>query len=134
MYEQKQLFDFILDRVEDTGAENGLKSPQAFGRWFAGMYFDKPQNFSISDGSGDGKVDLFFQTSNGKEDTAFRAPDRFRHTSSSRCSFGSMVGQTPATSTGCKSVDCLHSDRRNHRCCRVKCSRVTCGRLRDGEV
>jgi hypothetical protein len=67
MYEQKQLFDFILDRVEDTGAENGLKSPQAFGRWFAGMYFDKPQNFSIADGSGDGKVDLFFQTSNGKE-------------------------------------------------------------------
>jgi hypothetical protein len=67
MYEQKQLFNFILNRVEDTGAENGLKSPQAFGRWFAGMYFDKPQNFSISDGSGDGKVDLFFQTNNGKD-------------------------------------------------------------------
>src|SRR5450631_4040641 len=59
VYEQKQLFDFILDRVEDTGAENGLKLPQAFGRWFAGMYFDKPQHFSIADGSGDGKVDLF---------------------------------------------------------------------------
>ncbi len=67
MYEQKQLFEFVLDRIGDTGAEHGLKSPQAFGRWFAGMYFDKPQNFSIADGSGDGKVDLFFQTSNGKE-------------------------------------------------------------------
>jgi hypothetical protein len=66
MYEQKQLFDFILDRIEDTASENGLKLPQAFGRWFASMYFDKPQNFSISDGSGDGKVDLFFQTSDGR--------------------------------------------------------------------
>jgi hypothetical protein len=60
MYEQKQLFDFILDRVEDTASENGLKHPQAFGRWFASIYFDKPQHFSISDGCGDGKVDLFF--------------------------------------------------------------------------
>jgi hypothetical protein len=67
VYEQKRLFEFILDRIEDTGSENGLKSPQAFGRWFADMYFDKPQNFSISDGSGDGKVDLFFQTTNGRE-------------------------------------------------------------------
>ncbi|MGB2624328.1 MAG: AIPR family protein [Candidatus Acidiferrum sp.] len=66
MYEQKQLFDFILDRVEDTASENGLKLPQAFGRWFASMYFDKPQNFFISDGSGDGKVDLFFETSDGR--------------------------------------------------------------------
>lgn len=43
MYEQKQLFDFISDRVEDTASENGLKLPQAFGRWFASMYSDKPQ-------------------------------------------------------------------------------------------
>jgi hypothetical protein len=66
MYEQKQLFDLILYRVDDTASENGLKLPQAFGRWFASMYFDKPQNFSISDGGGDGKVDLFFQTSDGR--------------------------------------------------------------------
>jgi hypothetical protein len=66
MYEQKQLFDFILDRVDDTASENGLQLPQAFGRWFASMYFDKPQNFFISDGSGDGKVDLFFETSDGR--------------------------------------------------------------------
>ena len=66
MYEQKQLFDFILDRVEDTASNNALKLPQAFGRWFASMYFDKPQNFFISDGSGDGKVDLFFETSDGR--------------------------------------------------------------------
>src|ERR1035441_1951136 len=67
MYEQKQLFEFMLGRIEDVGSEHGLKAPQAFGRWFAGMFFDKPHDFSIPDGSGDGKVDLFFQTSNGKE-------------------------------------------------------------------
>jgi AIPR protein len=67
IYEQKQLFDFMLDRIEDVGSKNGLKLPQAFGRWFAEMYFDKPQDFVISDGSGDGKVDLFFQTNNGKD-------------------------------------------------------------------
>jgi hypothetical protein len=67
MYEQKHLFDFMLDRIEEVGSENGLKLPQAFGRWFAGTYFDKPHDFSISDGSGDGKVGLFFQTNNGKE-------------------------------------------------------------------
>jgi hypothetical protein len=55
MYGQKQLCDFILDRVKDTASENGLKRPQAFGRWLASMYFDKPQHFSISDGCGDGK-------------------------------------------------------------------------------
>jgi len=67
MYEPKELFDFTLDRIEEVGSENGLKLPQAFGRWFAGMYFEKPQGLFIPDGSGDGKVDLFFQTNNGKE-------------------------------------------------------------------
>ena len=47
MYEPKQLFDFMLDRVEEVGSDNGLKSPQAFGRWFADMYFDKP--WTVSD-------------------------------------------------------------------------------------
>jgi hypothetical protein len=64
MYEQKQLFDFMLARIEDVGSEYGLKVPQAFGRWFASMYFDNPNDFSIPDGSGDGKVDLFFWANN----------------------------------------------------------------------
>lgn len=66
MYENKQLFDFMLRRVHEVGASKGLRSPQAFGRWFAEMYFDNPQNIYISDGSGDAKIDLFFTTSNGK--------------------------------------------------------------------
>jgi hypothetical protein len=79
MYEQKQLFDFMLARIEDVGSENGLKVPQAFGRWFAGMYFDKPHDFSIPDGSGDGKVDLFFQTTNGKEVDHYILNTKFTH-------------------------------------------------------
>src|SRR5437870_8502629 len=66
IYENKQLFDFMLRRVQEVGLANGLKRPQAFGRWFAEMYFQNPRDMFISDGSGDGKVDLFFNTSNGK--------------------------------------------------------------------
>lgn len=79
MYEQKQLFEFMLGRIEDVGSEHGLKAPQAFGRWFAGMFFDKPHDFSIPDGSGDGKVDLFFQTSNGKEVDHYILNTKFTH-------------------------------------------------------
>lgn len=66
MYENKQLFDFMLRRVQEVGSSRGLRSPQAFGRWFAEMYFENPQNIYISDGSGDAKIDLFFTASNGK--------------------------------------------------------------------
>ena len=65
MLDNKQLFDFMLERVHDVGVTNGLKDPQAFGRWFAEMYFPSPREFFIPDGSGDGKVDLFFGISNG---------------------------------------------------------------------
>jgi hypothetical protein len=67
MYEQKQLFDTVLRRVREVGAEYGEKPPQAFGHWFAQMYFDEPQGFFVSDGAGDARVDSFFTTSNGKD-------------------------------------------------------------------
>jgi hypothetical protein len=67
MYEHKQLFDSMIERIEDVGAEHGLSSPQAFPRWFAEMYFEEPQKYFPADGPGDGKVDLFFNTSNGKD-------------------------------------------------------------------
>ncbi len=67
MYDQRQLFDFMLDRVNEVGTESGLKPPQAFGKWFATTYFSSPQAFFCSDGSGDGKVDSFFQVTDGKE-------------------------------------------------------------------
>ena len=67
MYEHKQLFNSMLERVREVGAENGLKAPQAFGRWFADMFFEQPRDFFYADGPGDAKVDLFFSTSNGRE-------------------------------------------------------------------
>ena len=65
MYDNKQLFDFMLERVHEVGVTKGLKDPQAFGRWFAEMHFPSPRDFFIPDGSGDGKVDLFFGISIG---------------------------------------------------------------------
>jgi hypothetical protein len=63
VYENKQLFNFMLSRIGDVEAEKGLDAPQAFARWFTEMYFQNPHDLFVSDGSGDGKVDLFFHTS-----------------------------------------------------------------------
>ncbi|MCK1711146.1 AIPR family protein [Bradyrhizobium sp. 143] len=67
MYEHKQLFDTMLQRTKEVGAENGERPPQALGRWFANIYFDTPRDIFISDGAGDAKVDQFFTTTNGRE-------------------------------------------------------------------
>lgn len=63
---KQELFDVILNRVDDVSRKTGLKKPQAFARWFAEMYYLEPQGAFVSDGSHDGKVDLFFNTNNGK--------------------------------------------------------------------
>jgi len=67
VYDRRDLFDFMVDRVKDVGVDSGLKSYQAFAKWFANTYFSHPQEFFSSDGSGDGKVDSFFQVNDGKE-------------------------------------------------------------------
>jgi hypothetical protein len=77
MHENKQLFDFMLQRIREIGNKNGLKPPQAFGKWFAEMYFQNPHDIFISDGSGDAKVDLFFWTSNGKESRHYIVNTKF---------------------------------------------------------
>ena len=64
--DKRELFNTILERVKETSQQTGLNEPQAFGRWFAGMYFLNPQDIYVSDGSHDGKVDVFFTTHNGK--------------------------------------------------------------------
>lgn len=55
---QKDLFDFMLKQVKRTADAHGDHMPQAFGRWFANMFFAGVANVAISDGTGDGKVDL----------------------------------------------------------------------------
>src|SRR5712664_2123571 len=63
---KSDLFQFMLDRVKDTEQIHLDAEPQAFGRWFAELFFMNPQDIFISDGSKDGKIDLFFTTHNGK--------------------------------------------------------------------
>lgn len=60
------LFDFMLERVRETQKLYLDEEPQAFGRWFAELYFTSPRDIFVSDGSKDGKIDLFFTTDNGK--------------------------------------------------------------------
>jgi len=62
MLEKRQLFGFMMDRIKDVGSVQGLAQPQAFGRWFVDMYFESPQDVFVSDGSRDGKVDIFLTT------------------------------------------------------------------------
>ena len=58
MMQRKDLFDFMLRKIKQTADSSGDRLPQAFGRWFANMYFGRVNDISIVDGSGDGKVDL----------------------------------------------------------------------------
>ena len=64
--DKQELFDVILNRVQEVSQKTGLEKPQAFARWFAEMYYLEPQGLFISDGSHDGKVDMFFTTNDGK--------------------------------------------------------------------
>jgi hypothetical protein len=59
MYERKQLFDFMLQRVKEVASEHGDQLPQAFGRWFANLYIENVRDIYVTDGTRDGKVDLF---------------------------------------------------------------------------
>jgi hypothetical protein len=63
---KKDLFDLVLERVRTVGQEKGMPEWNVFGRWFAEMYFQGPHEFYHSDGSRDGKIDLFFKTNNGR--------------------------------------------------------------------
>jgi len=64
--EKSDLFEFMLGRVKETQKQHLDGEPQAFGRWFAELFFMRPRDIFVSDGSKDGKIDLFFTTDNGK--------------------------------------------------------------------
>lgn len=59
MEQRRDLFDLMMKRVKQTAAEHGDKLPQAFARWFAQIYLGRPFELYVSDGTGDGKVDVF---------------------------------------------------------------------------
>ncbi|MDI1336148.1 MAG: AIPR family protein [Lacunisphaera sp.] len=64
--EKSDLFEFMLERVKATQKQHLEAEPMAFGRWFAELFFMSPRDIFVSDGSKDGKIDLFFATDNGK--------------------------------------------------------------------
>ena len=64
--DKSDLFEFMLERVKETQKQHLDGEPQAFGRWFAELFFMSPRDLFVSDGSKDGKIDLFFATDNGK--------------------------------------------------------------------
>lgn len=66
---KSDLFEFLIDRVRETQRQHLEKEPQAFGRWFAELFYTQPRDLFVSDGPKDGKIDLFFTTHNGKEVT-----------------------------------------------------------------
>lgn len=64
--DKSDLFEFMLERVKQTEMLHLDSEPQAFGRWFAELFYMNPRGIFVSDGSKDGKIDLFFATDNGK--------------------------------------------------------------------
>lgn len=59
MEQRRDLFDLMIKRVRQTSAEYGDKLPQAFARWFVQIYLGRTPELYVSDGTGDGKVDVF---------------------------------------------------------------------------
>ncbi len=66
MQQRRDLFELMKDRINQTASEHGDKLPQAFARWFAQIYFGSQSNIFVSDGTGDGKVDVFISGHRGQ--------------------------------------------------------------------
>jgi len=64
--DKEGLFNFMIERVKEAGSKTGYDLPQAFGQWFINMFFQNPQGILVSDGSRDGKIDLYCTTHNDK--------------------------------------------------------------------
>jgi hypothetical protein len=56
----------MIRQIKRTADQHGDQMPQAFGRWFSMMYFPGEPKIEISDGAGDGKVDLLVRSTVGK--------------------------------------------------------------------
>lgn len=58
MITNKDYFDFMMRQVKHSADREALKLPQAFGHWFAKLYFQGVTKVVIPDGAGDGKIDI----------------------------------------------------------------------------
>ena len=80
MAEKRDLFSFMVNCIGDVATKSGLQSPQGFIQWFVELYYLKPHDLFISDGSHDGKVDAFFTTHNGSSVTHHIINSKFTKT------------------------------------------------------
>ena len=48
--DKTDLFEFMLERVKETQNKHLDGEPQAFGRWFAELFFMNPRDLFVSDG------------------------------------------------------------------------------------
>ena len=49
--DKSDLFQFMLERVKETQKQHLEGEPQAFGRWFADLFFMSPRDIFVSDRS-----------------------------------------------------------------------------------
>lgn len=64
---EKELFEFIISQVQQVARAETRPVHNAFPQWYAQMYYSNPRDLFFSDGSGDGKVDMFFKTDDGRD-------------------------------------------------------------------
>jgi hypothetical protein len=74
---KKELFNFMLNQIDQKIEETKLRNYKAFPLWFLDLYFEKYQDFISSDGSNDGKVDAIFKTVVGSEITNYALNSKF---------------------------------------------------------
>jgi hypothetical protein len=63
--ERKDIFDFMIERIDEVSRETNRLPEQAFVKWFVDLYFGPTHHLFMSDGSSDGKVDGFFKSHQG---------------------------------------------------------------------
>jgi len=63
--QRKDLFDFVVSRVNKLAQEDGIPTYHAFSKWFAEFYFQNIDKIDVYDGTGDGKIDIVVQNKKG---------------------------------------------------------------------
>src|SRR5665213_2329582 len=63
---EKELFKFVSAQVNHLAREETRPTYMAFVQWFVQLYALNARDMFFSDGSGDGKVDMFFKTDDGR--------------------------------------------------------------------
>ena len=64
--ERKELFDLMIEGVNEISRNNNMEKSKAFVKWFITLYYSNANDIFVSDGCRDGKIDCFFKTDDSK--------------------------------------------------------------------